>query len=110
MLKMPTIEDRLSRKPNAYGTGVLARIATGLIGTVVGSALLAWVPLSIENKSFGEIVSACTTANSCTAVKMLILIGIPTLLGFSERTLPFFEQRLFGKAGLPPSRSKRRKI
>jgi len=57
--------------------------------------------------------SPCTTAdaNACTTVKMLIIIGISTLLGFSERTLPFFEQRLFGKAeaGLPPP-SKRRKV
>jgi uncharacterized membrane protein YeaQ/YmgE (transglycosylase-associated protein family) len=110
-LKMPTLEEYLSRKPNGYGAGVLARIATGLIGAVVGSALLAWVPLSIENKSFGEVVSACAAANSRTAVMMLIFIGIPTALGFSERTLPFFEQRLFGKAaGVPRARSARRKV
>jgi NADH:ubiquinone oxidoreductase subunit 2 (subunit N) len=53
-----------------------------------------------------------TTANpcACTTITMLILIGIPTLLGFSERTLIFFEQRLFGKAGLPRARSNRRKL
>jgi hypothetical protein len=117
MSKMPTIEDRLSHKIDAYGGGVWVRIATGLIGTVIGCALLAWIPLSIEDKSFGELVSACTTApcttpsaNACTTVKMLILIGIPTLLGFSERTLPFFEKRIFGKAGLPPTHPKRRKV
>lgn len=117
MSKLPTIEDRLSRKIDAGSGGVWVRIATGLIGTVIGCALLAWIPLSIEDKSFGELVSACTTtpctapaANACTTVKMLILIGIPTLLGFSERTLPFFEQRIFGKAGLPPARSNRRKV
>ena len=118
MLKKPTIEDRLSRKVDASGGRVWVRIATGLIGTVVGCALLAWIPLSIANKSFEELVNSCTTAsctvpdaNACTTVKMLIIIGISTLLGFSERTLPFFEQRLFGKAeaGLPPP-SKRRKI
>ena len=114
--KRPTIEDRLIRKTDASGGGVWIRIATGLIGTVIGCALLAWIPLSIENKSFEELVNACTTApcttsnaNACTTVKMLIVIGISTLLGFSERTLPFFEQRLFGKAGLPPP-SKRRKV
>jgi hypothetical protein len=116
MSKMPTLEDRISHKSDAYGIGVLVRIATGLIGTVIGCALLAWIPLSIEDKSFGELVSACTTApctapaaNACTTVKMLILIGIPTLFGFSERTLPFFEHRIFGKAGLPPARSSRRR-
>jgi len=112
MSKMPTLENRLSRKPDSYAGGVLARIATGLIGTVIGCALLAWVPLSIGDKSFGTLVSACTTgpsttANPCSTLTMLILIGIATLLGFSERTLPFFEQRMFGKAGLPPTRAKR---
>jgi hypothetical protein len=116
MLKRPTIEDRLSRKVDASGGRIWVRIATGLIGTVIGCALLAWIPLSIENKSFEELVNACTTApcttpdaNACTTVKMLIVIGISTLLGFSERTLPFFEQRIFGKAGLPPP-SKRRRV
>lgn len=118
MSKRPTIEDRLSRKIDVSGGRVWVRIATGLVGTVIGCALLAWIPLSISNKSFEELVNACTTApcttadaNACTTVKMLIIIGISTLLGFSERTLPFFEQRLFGKAeaGLPPP-SKRRKV
>jgi hypothetical protein len=118
MLKRPTIEDRLSRKVDVSGGRVWIRIATGLIGTVIGCALLAWIPLSIESKNFEELVNACTKspcaapdANACTTVKMLIVIGISTLLGFSERTLPFFEHRLFGKgeAGLPPP-TKRRKI
>ena len=116
MSKMPPLEVSLSGKLDAYGRGVLSRIATGLIATLIGCALLAWIPLSIQGQSFGEIISACTTAPcttpaaTCTAVKMLILLGIPLLLGFSERTLPFFEQRMFGKTGLPPTRSKRRKI
>jgi hypothetical protein len=118
MSKRATIEDRLSRKIDVSGGRVWVRIATGLIGTVIGCALLAWIPLSIATKSFEELVNACTTApctapdaNACTTVKMLIIIGISTLLGFSERTLPFFEHRLFGKAeaGLPPS-SNRRKV
>jgi hypothetical protein len=118
MLKRPTIEDRLSRKVDVSSGRVWIRIATGLVGTVIGCALLAWIPLSIENKSFEDLVNACTKApcaapdaNACTTVKMLIVIGIATLLGFSERTLPFFERRLFGKAeaGLPPP-SKRRKV
>jgi len=118
MSKRTTIEDRLSHKIDVSGGRVWIRIATGLIGTVIGCALLAWIPLSIEKKSFEELVKACTTApctapdaNACTTVNMLIIIGISTLLGFSERTLPFFEHRLFGKAeaGLPPS-SNRRKV
>lgn len=85
----------------------MSRIGTGLVGTLIGCALLAWIPLSIQAQSFGEMVSACTTAPdatpavTCTSVKTLILLGVPVLLGFSERTLPFFEQRIFGKTGLP---------
>jgi hypothetical protein len=55
MSKRPTIEDRLSRKIDVSGGRVWVRIATGLIGTVIGCALLAWIPLSIEDKSFGRI-------------------------------------------------------
>jgi hypothetical protein len=115
--KMPTLENILSRKtdtktsrktetkPDASGGIVLARIATGLIGTVIVSALLAWIPLSIENKSFGQLLKACSACcgtraccapDACTVVDMLILIGVPALLGFSERTMPFAEQGFFG--------------
>jgi hypothetical protein len=117
MTRMPSLEVSLSGKLDAYSRGVLTRVANGIAGTIIGSALLAWIPLSIQTQSFGDLVSACTVApcttlggTTCTTTKMLILLGIPTLLGFSERTLPFFEQRLFGKAGLPPARSKRRKV
>ena len=117
MSKMPTLENILFRKtdtktnrksetaPDASGGIVLARIATGLIGTVIVSALLAWIPLSIENKSFGQLLKTCSGCSStkdcrapdaCTVVDMLILIGVPALLGFSERTMPFAEQRFFG--------------
>jgi hypothetical protein len=107
--KMPTLDEKLSRKTDASGKTsvrggrVLARIATGLIGSIVGSALLSWIPLSIEGKSFGDLVNLCTKQPcsaagvcSCTTVSVLILLGVPTLLGFSERTLLFFEERFFG--------------
>jgi hypothetical protein len=110
MSKMPTLAEELSRKMDASGKpfvrggSVLARIATGLVGSIVGCALLSWVPLSIENKSFGDLVTLCTkqpcssvNANSCSPVSVLILLGVPTLLGFSERTLVFFEERFFGE-------------
>lgn len=117
MTKMPTLDLSLSGKLDAYNRGVWTRIASGLAGTAIGSALLAWIPLSIQAQSFGDLAGACTMApctavagGACTTSKVLILLGIPALLGFSERTLPFFEQRLFGKASLPPARSKRRKV
>jgi uncharacterized membrane protein YkvI len=91
-------------------------MATGPIGTVIGCALLAWIPLTIENKVFEELANACTKitstapdAHSCTTIKILVVIGISTLLGFSELTLPLFEQRIFGKFGLQMP-TKRRKV
>ena len=103
----------------AYMRGVFSRIGTGLIATVIGCASLAWIPLSIQSQTFGDMISACTTtpsnspAATCTSFKMLVLLGVPMLIGyFSEGALPFFGQRIFGKAGLSPAtpRSKKRKI
>jgi hypothetical protein len=126
---MPTLENILSRKtntkpnrnneaaPDASGGIVLARIATGLIGTVIVSALLAWLPLSIENKSFAELLKACSgccgtrdccAPDACTVVDMLILIGVPALLGFSERTMSSAEQRFFGGASSCQKLSRKR--
>jgi hypothetical protein len=119
MSHIPSVEDRLSRKteangkPLVQGGGALARTATGLIGTVIGAALLSWIPLSIKGKSFGELVADCTAPSSatgalnpCTPVTILILVGVAAILGFSERTLTFFEERVFGKQ----QRKRRKKL
>jgi hypothetical protein len=88
MSHIPSVEHRLSRKPDANGKplarggGALARIATGLIGTVIGAALLSWIPLSIKGKSFGELVTDCTAPPSgtgtlnCTPVTILTLLAV----------------------------------
>lgn len=120
MSKMPTLGEKLSRKAETSGKTlvrggrVLARIATGLIGSTIGSALLSWIPLSIQGKSFGDWVNFCTKqpcssagVSLCTPVSVLILLAVPTLLGFSERTLLFFEERFFG---LQQHKRQRRKI
>jgi hypothetical protein len=118
MSKMPTLAEELSRKrdahtkPSVSHVSVSGRIATGLVGSIVGCALLSWVPLSIKGISFGDLVALCTKqpcssagANSCSTVSILILLGVPTLLGFSERTMVFFEERFFGE----PQRKRQRK-
>jgi hypothetical protein len=115
---MPAVDVSLSGKLDAYVRGVLSRIGTGLIATVIGCTSLAWIPVSIQAQSFGEVISGRTTAPctapaaTCTSLKLLILLGVPMLIGFfSEGALPFFGQRIFGKTGLlpPGPRSRRRK-
>lgn len=111
MSTTPTLE---VSKLHAYVRGVWTRIGTGLIATVIGCASLAWIPLSIQSQSFGDMISACTTnPSTCTSFKMLVVLGVSLLIGyFSEGALPFFGQRIFGKAGLSLAtpRSKKRKI
>ena len=102
MAKMPTLDVSLSGELDAYGRRVLTRIATGVSASLIGCALLAWglLPISIQNQTFADALSACTgsPANSCTGLKTLILLGVPMLFGFSERALTSFETRVLGNS------------
>jgi hypothetical protein len=100
--RMPALEGSLSGELEAYKRRVLGRVATGSVASLVGCAGLACVPLSLENHTFADAIAACTTSPcampsaACTAVKLIVLLGVPALLGFSERTLTSFEQRVLG--------------
>lgn len=67
----------------------------GVVASVIGSASLAWLPVSVQNQTFADALNPCATS-SVTDNKTLIVLGVTMLLGFSERTLTSFEQRIFG--------------
>lgn len=95
MAKMPALDVSLSGELDAYGRRVLSRIGVGIVASLIGSASLAWLPVSVQNQTFADALNSCATSNS-TDTKTLIVLGVTMLLGFSERTLTSFEQRVFG--------------
>jgi hypothetical protein len=101
MAKMPALDVSLSGELDAYQRRIFSRIAVGIVASLIGSSLLGWgmFPISIQNQTFTDIFNACAAspAPSCTGLRTLILLGIPMLFGFSERTLTSFEQRVFGE-------------
>jgi hypothetical protein len=101
MRRMPELEVSLSKELEAYGRRILSRIGVGIAASMVGSALLGWgvLPLSFQGQTFTQALSACVAPGSSpfTSVDMLILVGVPMLLGFSELALTSFEKRLFGE-------------
>jgi hypothetical protein len=111
MSKMPVLEVSPSGELEAYERRILTRIAVGVVASVIGSGLLGWglLPISIQGKSFAGVLDGCTSfpASSCTVVSTLILLGVPMLLGFSERALTSFEGQFLnhpkGDRGTPPS-------
>jgi hypothetical protein len=98
--KMPALDVSLSGELNAYSRRVLTRIAVGVVASLIGCAFLAWgvFPISIQNQTFTDALKACTAypARDDASLKALIVLGVAMLLGFSERTLTSFEQRVFG--------------
>jgi hypothetical protein len=52
----------------------------------------------MQGITFADVVKECTTqdASSCTITKILIIVAVAILLGFSERTLASVEQRVLG--------------
>jgi hypothetical protein len=73
---------------------VLARIGAGLLGSLIGCGLLAWgvVSLQVQGTTFPDLVRQC--APRCSQLTALILMAVASLLGFSERALASFEERL----------------
>jgi hypothetical protein len=95
MRRMPEFDVRLSNELDAYRRRIMSRMGVGIAASVVGSAFLGVLPVSIEGHRFIDAICACTTS-ICGGVDTLLLVSIPMLLGFSERALTTIEQRLFG--------------
>jgi hypothetical protein len=100
--KLPILSVSLSGELEAYGRRILSRICSGLIASVIGSALLGWgiLSISINNQSYADALNECSrgSASSCTSLNTLILLGVPLLFGFSERALTSFEKTVFGSS------------
>jgi hypothetical protein len=105
--KMPMLAVTMSGELEAYERKIWSRVSIGVVASLIGSALLGWgvLSLSIQSQSFADVISACSTTNSCstptgllcTSSKILILLSVPMLFGFSERALTSFELPFFGK-------------
>jgi hypothetical protein len=95
---MPAFDVALSAELESYRRRIFGRIAVGVIASPIGCALLAWgvLPISLQNQTFADCLAPGTSW-----AKMLILLGLPMLLGFSERALTSFEQRMFGGTKTP---------
>jgi len=95
MAKMPALDVCLKGELDAYQRRVLSRIGVGVIASLIGSGLLAWLPVSVQNQTFADALIACATGRA-TGTAILTVVALPMILGFSERTLTSFEQRVFG--------------
>jgi hypothetical protein len=98
MLKLPLLDVSLSGELDAYGRRILSRAATGTVASLVGCALFAVLMVSVQNLAFADVVSVCTSQDTgqCTIVRQLVLLAVPILLGFSERTLTSVERKVLG--------------
>ena len=96
--KMPMMAVRPSAALSAYPRRILARVSTGAVAGLIGCALLAWgvLPISIQNQTFADLLNSCgaSPSTSCTETRILVLLGVAVLFGFSERALASFEQVL----------------
>jgi hypothetical protein len=101
LAKMPPLDVALlSAELEAYVRRILRRIAVGVGASLIGCALLGWgvIPISLQNQTFADALNTSLEplGASASGIKILILLGVPMLLGFSEQALSSFEQRLFG--------------
>jgi hypothetical protein len=99
--KMPLLRVALSGELESYERKILSRVSVGIIASMIGSGLLGsgFITFSIGNQTFADVVTSCSTYSaSCTPLKMLVLLAVPMIFGFSERALTSFEKQFLGEA------------
>jgi hypothetical protein len=101
MAKMPALDASLAGELDAYGRRVFTRIAVGIVASLIGCGLMAWgvLPISMQNQTFTDALNACVSSAPAagTSIRILIVLAVAMLLGFSERALTSFERRIFGE-------------
>lgn len=106
LAKMPSLDLSLSGELDAYGRRIWSRITVGTIGSIIGIAFLGWgiVPVAIKDQTFTDALGSCSAFGiaPCPMTKILIVLGVAMLFGFSERTLASFELRVFGSRSNKP--------
>ena len=97
---MPLLRVVLSGELETYERLVLSRVSVGIVASLIGSGLLGWgiITIAIGNQSFQDMVNSCSTGSApCATLKMLVLLSVPMLFGFSERALTSFEKQFLGQ-------------
>ncbi|PSH04258.1 MAG: hypothetical protein CXZ00_07805 [Acidobacteria bacterium] len=99
--KLPALDVCRSEKIDSYDRLIWSRLSVGTSASLIGCGLLGWglIPISIQGRAFAEALDASSTSVSTfgAALRMLILLAVPLLFGFSERALTSFERSFFGK-------------
>jgi hypothetical protein len=105
MAKMPALDASLAGELDAYGRLVFTRIAVGIVASLIGCGLMAWgvLPISMQNQTFTDALNACVSSAPASgpSIRILIVLAVAMLLGFSERALTSFERRIFGEVNAP---------
>jgi hypothetical protein len=98
--KLPALEVCPSEKVDSYTRLIFSRISVGTIASLMGCAFLGWglIPISIQGHSFADVldINSKILPKISDALRILIILSVPLLFGFSER-LSFFERLVFGK-------------
>lgn len=101
--KVPRLGMRPSDEFETYKGRIPSRIGTGIITSLIASALIGWgVPVPTQNQTFATVLGACTSVprTSCTEFSMLFLLGVAMGFAFSERLVARFDEPLL-RGGLP---------
>ena len=80
----------------------------GCKASLIGCGLRQWgvLPISLQNQTFTDVLNACISSPSSSgiSIRILIVLAVAMLVGFSERALTSFEPRIFGEVSIPRKR------
>jgi hypothetical protein len=97
----------------SYFVSIARRIGTGLVASLIGIGLACSGIVSLPvgtGLSLTQVIDACMSRlpgdASCTPSHMLTLMAIAMLLGFSERAITSFSDRLFAAPKEVPTKGR----
>jgi hypothetical protein len=97
--KLPALEGSRSEKIDSYERRIWSRISAGAVASLIGCGLLAWglIPISVQGRTFADVIGAGVVCSPAVpylhpALRILILLAVPMLFGFSERALISLER------------------
>jgi hypothetical protein len=101
-IKLPALSEIRSEKIDSYKRWIWGRVGAGAIGSLIGCGFFGWglISVGVSGQTFADILNSCvacsqSTVSSNLALRILVLLAVPMVFGFSERALTSFEISFF---------------
>lgn len=103
--KLPTLKEIRTEKIDSYERWIWSRVSAGAIASLIGCGFLGWglIQISVSGRTFADLLNSCVACSQSTTppnitLRILVLLAVPMIFGFTERALISFESGFFSSS------------